>query len=182
MAHTHKASRASAELDFESVVDRYYRSLYRFALSLARAEAEACDLVQQTFYVWANKGHQLQEASKVKTWLFTTLYREFLKARRRESRFPHEELSQVEDELPAVPASAVADLDAAAVLQALTRLDESQRAPIALFYLEEHSYREIAEILELPLGTVQSRIARGKAQLHRILQDRVSPRSSRAKV
>lgn len=182
MAHTRKASHAPSELDFESVVDRYYRSLYRFALSLARAEAEACDLVQQTFYVWANKGHQLREASKVKTWLFTTLYREFLKARRTQSRFPHEELSQVEDELPAVPASAVADLDAALVLQALTQLGESRRAPIVLFYLEGHSYREIAEILELPLGTIQSRIARGKAELHRILGDRVSPRPSRVKV
>jgi DNA-directed RNA polymerase specialized sigma24 family protein len=65
--------------DFEDLVNRYYRALYQFAFSLTRAEAEAGDLTQQTFYVWAAKGHQLRDAAKVKTWLFTTLYREFLK-------------------------------------------------------------------------------------------------------
>jgi len=60
-------------------------------------------------------------------------------------------------------------LDATNVLQALARLPEPFQAPLALFYLAEHSYKEIAEILELPIGTVQSRIARGKTQLHRML-------------
>ena len=65
-------------LDFENLVAKYYEPLYRFAFSLARDEADACDLVQQTFYIWAAKGHQLRDASKVKTWLFTTLHRGFL--------------------------------------------------------------------------------------------------------
>jgi RNA polymerase sigma-70 factor (ECF subfamily) len=56
----------------------YYEPLYQFAFSLARDEADACDLTQQTFCIWAAKGHQLRDASKVKTWLFTTLHREFL--------------------------------------------------------------------------------------------------------
>src|SRR5580765_4081397 len=59
--------------DFEGLVERYYRSLYQFAFSLSRSEAEACDLTQQTFYIWATKGSQLRDASKVKSWLFTTL-------------------------------------------------------------------------------------------------------------
>ena len=62
-----------ASLDFESVVASYYEPLYQFAFSLTRTEADACDLTQQTFYVWATKGHQLRDVSKVKTWLFTTL-------------------------------------------------------------------------------------------------------------
>jgi len=81
---------------------RYYRSLYQFAFSLTRAEADACDLTQQTFYIWATKGHQLRDVSKVKTWLFTTLHREFLETRRRQTRFPHYELSQVTGELPVI--------------------------------------------------------------------------------
>ena len=76
----------AAEMDFESVVDRYYRPLYQFAFSLTRTEADASDLTQQTFYVWATKGHQLRDEAKVKPWLFTTLHREFLKTQRRQIR------------------------------------------------------------------------------------------------
>ena len=61
--------------DFEGLVAQYYEPLYQFAFSLARAEADACDLTQQTFLVWATKGHQLRDPDKVKTWLFTTLDR-----------------------------------------------------------------------------------------------------------
>ena len=157
--------------DFEGLVSRYYRSLYQFAFSLTRSEAEACDLTQQTFYVWATKGHQLRDASKVKTWLFTTLHHEFLKARRRQTRFPHYELEQMDHELPAISPAIVDQLDAGTVVEALGRVDELYQAPLALFYLEEHSYKEIAEILEVPIGTVQSRIARGKAQLQHILMN-----------
>ena len=64
-------------VSFESVVQQYYEPLYKFAFSLTRAEADACDLTQQTFYVWATKGHQLRDESKTKTWLFTTLHRNF---------------------------------------------------------------------------------------------------------
>src|SRR5216683_1283752 len=90
------------ELDFEGLVNLHYVSLYRFALSLTRKESDACDLTQQTFYVWANKGHQLRDVSKVKSWLFTTLHREFLEMRRKQTRFPHFELSQVSQELPPI--------------------------------------------------------------------------------
>src|ERR1035441_4330276 len=75
-------------VDFESLVARFYAPLYQFAFSLTRSEADACDLTQQTFTIWAAKGHQLRDPSKVKTWLFTTLHREFLESRRRQTRFP----------------------------------------------------------------------------------------------
>lgn len=163
-----------AGVDFESLVTRYYRALYQFAFSLTRKEAEANDLTQQTFYVWANKGHQLRDTSKVKTWLFTTLHREFLKKRRREERFPHVELEQAGNDVPAVSPTIVNQLDGAAVIQALGRIEDLYQAPLALFYLEDHSYKEIAEVLDVPIGTVQSRIARGKAQLQKILLDSIS--------
>jgi RNA polymerase sigma-70 factor, ECF subfamily len=164
------ANMASAH-DFESIVTEYYQSLYQFAFSLVREEAEACDLTQQTFYIWATKGHQLRDASKVKTWLFTTLHRQFLESRRRQTRFPHHELESMNYELPVVPPTAAARLDSAQVIQALSRVDEVYQAPVALFYLEEYAYKEIAEILEIPIGTVKSRISRGIGQLQKLLTD-----------
>jgi len=157
------------KLDFESLVSRYYSSLYQFAFSLTRTDTEASDLTQQTFYVWATKGHQLRDVSKVKTWLFTTLHREFLEKQRRQTRFPHFELNQIDGELPNISPEMVNRLDSRTVLQALARVDVSYQAPLALFYLEDHSYKEIAEILEVPLGTVKSRLSRGIAQLQQIL-------------
>src|SRR2546423_5491043 len=157
------------ELDFEGLVTLYYASLYRFALSLTRKESDACDLTQQTFYVWANKGHQLQDASKVKSWLFTTLHREFLEMHRKQTRFPHFELEEVGHELPSVDPGLVNRLDSGAVLSLLAQVDPIFQAPVALFYLEDYAYKEIAEILAVPIGTVKSRIARGLAQLKAIL-------------
>lgn len=169
MSPINESAGLPVSLDFESLVARYYRPLYQFAFSLTRAEADACDLTQQTFYVWATKGHQLKDATKVKSWLFTTLHREFLESRRRGTRFPHYELSQVDAELPAILPARVNQLDSANVLQALAQVDEVYQGPVALFYLEDCSYKEIAEILEVPMGTVKSRIARGIAQLQKSL-------------
>lgn len=159
------------EPEFERVVRDHYAGLYRFALSLARSEPEAADLTQQTFYVWATRGHQLREAGKLKSWLFTTLYREFQGNRRRAGRFPQVELSLVEDELVADTPPDLGSLDGETVMRALQAVDEVFRAPLALFYLEGRSYKEIAEILGVPAGTVMSRLARGKRQLRRILDD-----------
>ncbi|HXT10742.1 MAG TPA: RNA polymerase sigma factor [Candidatus Angelobacter sp.] len=156
-------------LNFESVVERFYEPLYQFAFSLTRSEADACDLTQQTFYVWATKGHQLRDPTKVKTWLFTTLHRAFLESRRRQVRFPHYELEEVPLDLPTLSPATVNQLDSAQVLQALTQVDEIYQAPVALFYLEDCAYKEIAEILAVPIGTVKSRMARGIAQLQSIL-------------
>ena len=152
-------------LDFEEIVDRFYPMLYRFALSLARNEADACDLTQQTFSIWATKGHLLRDGSKAKSWLFTTLYREFISGRRREMRWPKEELSEVEHELPAAMPETVDCLESTQVMDALHSIDETFRAPLVLFYLQENSYEEIAQILEIPIGTVMSRLSRGKQKL-----------------
>lgn len=156
-------------VEFESLVACYYEPLYKFAFSLARDESDACDLTQQTFCIWAAKGHQLRDTTKVKTWLFTTLHREFLGIRRKQTRFPQVELEQAAAELPVVSPASVNRLDTAQVLVALAKLDEQFQAPVALFYLQDHSYNEIAEILKVPLGTVKSRLSRGIGQLQQLL-------------
>jgi RNA polymerase sigma factor (sigma-70 family) len=165
--------REVAAVDFEKLVEDFYTPLYRFALSLSRQESDAGDLVQQTFFLWASKGHQLRDPSKVKTWLFTSLYREFLGRKRRQDRFVEAENNAEAISAQAIPAAVVNQLDGDIVRRALFSLEEIYRAPLTLFYLQQLSYKEIAETLKMPIGTVMSRISRGKEQLRKALADRV---------
>jgi len=154
---------------FEQIVDAHYAGLYRFGLSMCRNEATAQDLVQHTFLQWARKGHTLRQAAKVKTWLFTTLYREWLTLARREKK--HETVEFQPDVHGAVldEAEEEPSLDNASLHAALQELDPNYRAPLVLFYLKELSYRDIAETLSVPIGTVMSRLSRGKDHLRAIL-------------
>ena len=177
MSHTSGArSETRREVEFEDLVRTHYASLYRFALSLTRSETDASDLTQQTFLIWGSKGHQLRDRSRAKTWLFTTLHREFLRMRRHQIRFPQVELSEVEPELSLVEPERIEILKLDGVLRAFSQVEPLYRATLALFYLEEMSYREMADILGVPIGTVQSRLSRGKAQLRQLLGgDSASP-------
>jgi RNA polymerase sigma-70 factor (ECF subfamily) len=156
-------------LDYDAIVDRFYEGLYRFALGLSGKASDAADLTQETYHILLVKGDRIRDPSRVKSWLFTTLYREFLRRHRHLSRFPELELAEVDSELPTVEGRQIESLDATLVLDALQALDEIFRAPLAMFYLESLSYKEIAEVLDLPLGTVMSRISRGKQRLRRKL-------------
>ena len=154
---------------FEQIVDAHYQGLYRFALSMCRSESTAKDLVQQTFLQWARKGHTLRDTSKVKTWLFTTLYREWLSIARREKKFEEVEFEpdlhgSSEDERIEDPR-----FDSQMLQTALGQLDPNYRAPLVLFYLKELSYRDIASTLDIPIGTVMSRLSRAKDILRSIL-------------
>ena len=154
--------------EFEELVDAHYQALFRFGMSLTRDASTASDLVQETFCIWAAKGGQLKDRSKAKTWLFTTLHREFLSHRRRASRFSDEPVS--EDSAEAAVSStedAERQMDGQRAMELLGTLEETYRAPLALFYLQQHSYKEIAEILDVPIGTVMSRLSRGKEMLRK---------------
>jgi RNA polymerase sigma-70 factor (ECF subfamily) len=151
---------------FTQLVDAHYAPLYRFALSLTKSPSDAGDLTQQTFFIWARQGHSLREDGKAKSWLFTTLYREFLRGRRRSQRVTAlEDLGPVEADPPAPEIDVVANMDAGLVVEALQEVDESYRVPLTLFYMQDLSYKEIAAMLDVPIGTVMSRLSRGKAQL-----------------
>ena len=155
---------------FTQLVDAHYAPLFRFALSLTKNSADAGDLTQQTFFIWAKQGHALREEGKAKSWLFTTLYREFLRGRRRSERVTAlEDLGPVDSDPPAPEVDVLTGLDANLVVEALQEVDEVYRIPLTLFYLQDLSYKEIAAMLEAPIGTVMSRLSRGKAQLRAAL-------------
>jgi RNA polymerase sigma-70 factor, ECF subfamily len=156
---------------FTQLVDAHYTPLYRFALSLTKNSSDACDLTQQTFFIWARKGEQLRDANKAKSWLFTTLYREFLRGRRRADHLTAlEDLPPGESDPAAPEVDIVTGMDAGLVVEALQEVEEVYRVPLTLFYLQELSYKEIADSLEVPIGTVMSRLSRGKAQLRAALE------------
>ena len=154
--------------EFAELVDAHYQALFRFGMSLTRDVNRASDLVQETFCIWAAKGHQLRDRSKAKTWLFTTLHREFLSQRRRASKYSDEPLDEATAESMVAPQDdAERQMDGQRAMELLGALEETYRTPLALFYLQQHSYKEIAEILDIPIGTVMSRLSRGKEMLRR---------------
>lgn len=162
-----------AEALFTQLVDAHYAALYRFALSLARSGSDAGDLVQQTFFIWAKQGHQLRDTARAKTWLFTTLYREFLRGRRRGERVSSlDEMTDAGHEHAAEEVSLPAQLDSQLVVEALQEIEEAYRAPLTLFYLQDLSYKEIADVLDVPIGTVMSRLSRGKLRLRALLEQK----------
>jgi RNA polymerase sigma-70 factor (ECF subfamily) len=157
------------EADYEQAVNSLYEGLYRFAFSLAGNADDAAELTQESFARLLVKGGQLRDQSKVKGWLFTTLYRIFLGWKRRETSLPHVEIASVESELPPVTPEMVDKLQNEAVSESLLAVEERYRVPLALYYFENHSYAEIAAMLDIPIGTLMSRLSRGKELMRKSL-------------
>ena len=161
----------SRDSEFSELVREWYDPLYRFAFSLSGKRDDALDLTQNAFLKWARKGGTLRKRNKAKSWLFTVVYREFLDQARRSNRFPNLELK--EEILPDPDSGdSKTSIDSGSAVAALAQLEEHYRAPLALFYFEHHSYAEIAEVLDVPIGTVMSRIRRGKDRLRNMLEGR----------
>jgi RNA polymerase sigma-70 factor (ECF subfamily) len=151
--------------EFEQLVDAHYADLYRFALSLAKNVDDACDLTQQAFSVFAQKGDDVRDPGKRKSWLFTTLYREFLRQGSRAKKVVSMEEADLEQCAAPVAGGGSRAAEQAEMLDVLASLEESHRTILTLFYLDDVSYKDIAAILDLPIGTVMSRLSRAKAAL-----------------
>jgi len=160
----------TTDSNYESIVSAYYQPLYRFGYSLAKNEHEAGDLVQQTFLTYGEKGDTLRDKSKVKSWLFTTLYREFLRRKRKNERIDHYEPEMLEAAGGSVEPQVRRSMDASLAVAALDEVDEVYREALTLFYMKDLAYKEIAEVLDVPIGTVMSRLSRGKNQLREIFK------------
>jgi RNA polymerase sigma-70 factor (ECF subfamily) len=161
-----------SEQAFEQLIRNHYEGLYRFALSLTQNEADAGELVQDTYHAWAEQGRAARNARRHRVDLFADLYRRFLGHRRRASQLAPYEAGPETESLPSLPPVSLEGLDGPAVLAALGQVVEEFREPLTLFYLQEHSCAEIAEILDLPVATVMQRIAQGKAALRKALAAR----------
>ena len=167
-------ARMDSTPDFTRLVDQHYAALFRFAMSLTRQQAAAEDLTQQTFLQWARKGSTLNDPSKAKTWLFTTMYREHLNQARRTRRFEVVEFDAEVHGGDAAPDEPL-KVEHATLMSALDRLAPAYREPVILFYLKEIPYKEIATVLSIPIGTVMSRLSRGKQLLRDLLRGAINP-------
>ena len=149
-------------LNQNEAAEAHYEALYRFALSLSKSESDAGDLVQQTFLQWMKNRSKILDQGKLKSWLFTTLYREFLRSLKRKERMNYVEDTALERDLPPVLEDAGRTLDGQNAMIALQQVPDPFRAALTLFYVQDFSYAEIAEVLAISPGTVMSRIYRGK--------------------
>jgi RNA polymerase sigma-70 factor (ECF subfamily) len=155
----------------QRLVDEHYIALYRYAYRLSGCAADAEDLTQEAFCKAQLSLGQLRDRGRAKPWLFSILRNAYLHRARAERQQPCLPLEAVGD-VPEPPAEPLPDLDPEQLQQALNVLPEAFRTPIILYYFEDFSYRDIAEQMELPLGTVMSRLARAKA----FLRDRLLAR------
>jgi RNA polymerase sigma-70 factor (ECF subfamily) len=154
----------------QQLVDDHYESLYRYAYRLAGTAADAEDLTQEAFCKAQRQLGQLRDPQRARSWLFSILRNAYLHRARSERQHPHVSLDSVGD-LAEAPPGPLPEVEPERLQQALNELSEVFRTPVILYYFEEFSYRDIAEQMELPIGTVMSRLARAKAYLRgRLLQ------------
>jgi RNA polymerase sigma-70 factor (ECF subfamily) len=171
------------QADFERDAMPMASQLYAAALRLTRNPSDAEDLVQETFLKAYRAYHTFQEGTNLKAWLYRILTNTFINNYRRETRRPQEvELGELQD-LYLYRRLATGD-DASTrsaedqlleglveddIRRAVEELPENYRLPVLLADLEGFSYKEIARILDIPIGTVMSRLHRGRKALERAL-------------
>jgi RNA polymerase sigma-70 factor (ECF subfamily) len=157
----------------QRLVEEHYVALYRYAYRLCGSSVDAEDLTQEAFCKAQVNLAQLRDQDRAKPWLFSILRNAYLhriRAERAQACVSLEGVGDVAEPLP----ETLPDIDPEQLQQALNEMPEPFRTPIILYYFEDFSYRDIAEQMDLPIGTVMSRLARAKAHL----RGRLLPRST----
>jgi RNA polymerase sigma factor (sigma-70 family) len=146
--------------------------IFRCACRLTRRAHDADDLTQEAFYYAIKNFSQLREREKAKNWLFSILKNLFLKNLEKSKKRIDIEFDSVSNILSGkvnLEEEHIKSEVAQNLRAVLNKLDVRLKAPIEMFYYERMSYKEIAKSLDLPIGTVMSRIARGKVYIRREL-------------
>ncbi len=179
------------QADFERDAMQYARQLYTAAMRMTRNPSDAEDLVQETFLKAYRAYHTFEAGTNLKAWLYRILTNTYINKYRKESRRPSEvDLGSVEDlylyrrigsEESAEAARTTEDrvldgLVESDIKAAVESLPENFRLPVLLADLEGFAYKEIAEILDIPIGTVMSRLHRGRKAMQKALWDYAAKR------
>ncbi len=169
---------------FEQDALQYSRQLYSAALRMARNPADAEDLVQETYLKAYRAYHTFEAGTNLKAWLYRILTNTYINKYRKDNRRPSEvDLGDVEDlylyrrigseesvDVSRTTEDRVLDgLVESDIKEAVEELPETFRLPVLLADLEGFSYKEIADILDIPIGTVMSRLHRGRKAMQKRL-------------
>lgn len=174
----HSDQPQQAATDIASLVREHHADVYRYACRLAGCPIAAEDLAQQTFLIVHQRLDQLRDQARLRGWLLAIVRRCFLKSLRRTRPVAAQDLNlNVEEVADRTPN--VSQVDREELHAALVELPDEFRVVLLMFYFEELPYHAIAAELEVPIGTVMSRLSRAKGHLRRKLAPSEMPKPRR---
>ena len=170
---TGPAARTDAPMsDMGRLIEPLIPGLRRYARALVRDAAAADDLVQDCLERTVSRWHQRRENSDTRAWMFTILHNLAINRLRQVSRRGrHIELDDVEESAMAARPAQEDGIRETDIMAAVNRLPDDQRSVLLLISVEDLSYADAARVLDVPIGTVMSRLARAREKLRRLMQD-----------
>ena len=163
------SARPPGKVDVVDLIRAHHATVYAYAYRLTCSPVDAEDLTQQTFLTAHEKSAQIRDPEKALGWLLAVTRGRFLKNQRRRQVASEVNLEWELNEIPDSTSRREANWDYERLDQALAKMPETYRVVIVMYYFEDLSYKEITRELKLPIGTIMSRLSRGKEYLRKQL-------------